>query len=661
MGTGKDIRGPILAKEEGRSGKDGPRRGWLTSPPFVRFDLPSPSIMTSDAVSALIAKNPSLKTHRAKLESMEAGAYVIHRSWGFGQISRYDEAAQRLIIDFAAKPGHPMDPAFCLTTMDVLPAKHLLVRKETDKATIATLIEQNPAQLVVEALQAYPNNATTAIDLEITLAQTIGEERFKKWWASAKKDIAKDARIAVPAKKTECYVLREIAVSAEEEILESFSGTRSARRRILLAEQLLGSVEKGATKIDLSVVLTGLTEAVRDSNQLDAAERLHGAAVRDDLAQLLGVEVATLEPAQASLIANPRDLPTISDRIPVHFQSRFLELILGTHPIEARDIAFNLLKTSQGKFTTECIKFLVEKGHTAELATVFKRWQTEQNLRAPVLLWIVKNRGTPKFAKLLDDMITPRLLNAIFFAIDYEALQSASARRIPLADILSEDTELIGELLSRADPETARDLANTLMLNQGFEELTKKSLLARFIKLFPSIQSLVASDAESKEEQLLVSRGSYERKREEYETIVSRKIPENSKAIAVAREHGDLKENSEYKMAKQDQQVLMAQKSLLERDLGRARITDFREATTDQMSVGSVVEIRSLTNGATSRYTILGAWDSDPENHVIAYKTPLGLALLGRRVGDQVKVKIGASEDSYSVTSISRYVDQKSA
>jgi transcription elongation factor GreA len=277
------------------------------------------------------------------------------------------------------------------------------------------------------------------------------------------------------------------------------------------------------------------------------------------------------------------------------------------------------------------------------------------------LLWIVKNRHSKKFAKLLNDLITPRLLSSVFFAIDYEALQSASARRIPLADILSEDTELIGELLSRADPETARDLANTLMLNQGFEELTKKSLLARFIKLFPSIQSLVASDAESKEEQLLVSRGSYERKREEYETIVSRKIPENSKAIAVAREHGDLKENSEYKMAKQDQQVLMAQKSLLERDLGRARITDFREATTDQISVGSVVEIHSLTSGAASRYTILGAWDSDPDNHVIAYKTPLGLALLGRRVGDQVKVKIGASEDSYSVSSISRYVDQKSA
>ncbi|HRE80228.1 MAG TPA: GreA/GreB family elongation factor [Opitutaceae bacterium] len=613
--------------------------------------------MNTEAVNALVAKNPSLKASKAKLETMEDGAYVIHRSWGFGQIQRYDEGSQKLIIDFKTKKGHAMDPAFCLTTMDILPAKHLLVRKETDAKHVAQLIEKDPAQLVVESLQAYPNNATTAIDLELTLAQAIGEEKFKKWWSSAKKAIAKDPRIAVPVKKTECYVLREVPVSAEDEILESFNGTRSARRRIQLAEQLVSAAEKGEAKADLTVILTGVTESVKDSNQLDAAERLYGAAVRDDLATLAKQDPSVLEPSQATLIANTRDLPAIAEKIPVHFQSRFLELVQSTHPIEARDIVFNLLKTSQGKFTTECINFLVENGHTDELATVLKRWQTEQNLRAPVLLWIVKNRHSKKFAKLLNDMITPRLLNAIFFAIDYEALQSASARRIPLADILSEDTELIGDLLSTADPETARDLANTLMLNQGFEELTKKSLLARFIKIFPSIQSLVASEAEGKEEQLLVSRPSYERKREEYETIVSRKIPENSKAIAVAREHGDLKENSEYKMAKQDQQVLMAQKSLLERDLGRARITDFKEATVDQISVGSIVEVKSVTTGQVTRYTLLGAWDSDPENQIIAYKTPLGLALLSRKIGDQVKVKIGSSEDSYTVVGISRYAD----
>jgi transcription elongation factor GreA len=614
--------------------------------------------MNSEAVSALIAKSPSLKAAKPKLEAMEPGVYVVHRSWGFGQIRRYDDAAQRLIIDFKGKKGHPMEPAFCITTMDVLPPKHLLVRKETDTKKIEELVAENPAQLVVEALQAYPNNAATVIEIEIMLAQVVGEDKFKKWWSVAKKAVAKDPRISVPAKKTECYVLRETPISAEDEIMEQFTSTRSARRRIQLAEELMTATGRKDVKTDLSVVLKGLADAVRESNQLDASERLYGAAVRDDLARAVGAEV-NFDPTQASIVANVRDLPAIAEKIPVQFQSRFLGLIQETHPIEARDVLFALLKVSQGKFTTECINFLIEHGHADELAATLKRWQTEQNLRAPVLLWIVKNRHSKKFAKLLNDLITPRLLGAVFYAIDYEALQASSARRIPLADILSEDTDLISDLLSTADPETARDLANTLMLNQGFEELTKKSLLARFIKIFPKIQSLVAADAESKEEQLLVSRASYDRKREEYDQIVAKKIPENSKAIAAAREHGDLKENSEYKMAKQDQQVLMAQKTLLERDLGRARVTDFKEASSDQVGAGTIVTVRTVS-GVTTTYTILGAWDGDPEKHIISYKTALGAALLGRKAGDTVKVKAGGNEEEYTVVSIMRYADSQS-
>jgi transcription elongation factor GreA len=584
---------------------------------------------------------------------MKPGAYVVHRSWGFGQIKSFDDTTLRLVIDFKGKKSHAMDPAFCVGTMEVLPANHLLVRKETEPKKILELIADNPAQLIVEALESYPNKATTAIDLEITLSQVVGEEKFKKWWGDARKAVSKDPRVAVPEKKTECYVLRETPVSAEDEIFDQFNGTRSARRKISLAEDYASASSHKEANANLSEILQGVADAVKDSNQIDSAERLYGAAVRDRIAKMAGVQTA-YEPSQASLVANLRDLPAIAEKIPVQFQGHFLELIKETHPIECRDIVFNLLKVSQGKFTTECINFLVENGHSEDLASTLKRWQTEQNLRAPVLLWIVKNRHSKKFAKLLNDLISPRLLSAIFFAIDYEALQAASARRIPLGDILSDDTELIADLLSTADPETARDLANTLLLNQGFEELTKKSLLARFIKIFPNIQSLVAADAEGKEEQLLVSRKSFERRREEYEAIVSKKIPENSKAIAAAREHGDLRENSEYKMAKQDQLVLMAQKSQLERELARARVTDFKDATVDQVGVGSVVEVKIPTGEAT-KYTILGAWDGDPEKQVISYKTPLGSALLGKRAGDTVKVKTGTQEDSYSIVSIARY------
>ena len=187
--------------------------------------------MNSEAVQALIAKNPSLKAAKAKLESMEPGAYCIHRSWGFGQIRDYDGADEKLVIDFKGKKKHRMDPAFCVGTLDILPARHPLVRKETEPEKIAQLINEKPVQLVVETLAAYPNKATTAIDLEITLQQVIGEEKFKKWWSATKKHVAKDPRIAVPAKKTECYVLRDEPVSVEDEILDQVQASPQIRNR----------------------------------------------------------------------------------------------------------------------------------------------------------------------------------------------------------------------------------------------------------------------------------------------------------------------------------------------------------------------------------------------------------------------------------------------
>ncbi|HEY4247481.1 MAG TPA: GreA/GreB family elongation factor [Lacunisphaera sp.] len=615
--------------------------------------------MNSEAISAIIAKHPALKASKAKLETMEPGSYVVHRSWGFGQIKSYNEAEQKLIIDFKGKPGHPMDPVFCVTSMEILPAKHILARKETEADRVKELIDNDPVQLVIETLSAYPGKAASAIEVEIVLAQVVGEEKFKRWFSNVKKQLVKDPRVSVPAKKIECYIVRDEPVSAETEIMEEFSNTRSARRRISLAEDLLAASIKDESKPSLAHVLSGITDAVRDSNQLDAAERLYGAFVRDELAKILGHESANVSPTQPELIKEVRGLTAIAEKIPVHFQSRFLDLVKETHPLEWREIVFALLKTSQGKFTTECINFLMENGQADELASALKRWKTEQNLRAPVLLWIIKNRHSKKFAKLLADLVTPRLLGAIFFAIDYEALQSAGTRRIPLGEVLSDDPDLIADLLSTADTETARDLANSLLLNQGFEELTKKSLLARFIKLFPPLQSLVSGEAEVKDEQLLVSRDSYERKRIEYEEIVSKRIPDNSKAIATAREHGDLKENSEFKMAKQDQTVLMGQKVQLERDLARARITDFAEASTDQVSAGTIVDLRDVANGKAVRYSVLGAWDSDPDNHQIAYKTPLGQALLGKKVGEHVKLKIAGVQQELQIAGISRYVDSK--
>jgi transcription elongation GreA/GreB family factor len=68
-----------------------------------------------------------------------------------------------------------------------------------------------------------------------------------------------------------------------------------------------------------------------------------------------------------------------------------------------------------------------------------------------------------------------------------------------------------------------------------------------------------------------------------------------------------------------------------------------------------VVEVALGSTGKTARYTLLGAWDSVPEQNVVSYKTPLGQALLGKKVGDTVSVKIGAAAETYTIAKLDRY------
>tara|TARA_Y100000814_G_scaffold283297_1_gene249124 strand:+ start:153 stop:1532 length:1380 start_codon:yes stop_codon:yes gene_type:complete len=454
------------------------------------------------------------------------------------------------------------------------------------------------------------------------------------------------------------YILREEPVSIEEELIEEYNETQSAKRRVLIAEKLLDTVrEKPEIKEELAVVLHGLATAVKESNQLSLAEKLRGAWIRNDLAEILEVDIADFEPKLSELVSDSGELDTLVKELPTTSQSRALGLIKESHPADWKEISFNLLKNSSGKFTTDCVNFLLQNGFEDELLETFERWQTEQNLKEPVLLWIVKNRNSRKFGNLVRPMVTPRLLNAIFYAIDYEALQITTTRRIPLAEILSEDAELIPDLLAEADSETARDLANNLLLNQGFEELTKKSLLARFIKIFPAVQSLLETEEEEKSSGLVVSKESYDKAVAEYDDLVTKQIPENSKAIGLARELGDLKENSEYKMAKQDQALLLARRNKLEMDLQRSKISDFSEIGTDAVGIGSVVTLLDENKNKEITYTILGAWDSNPDKQVISYLTPLGKALIGKTPSEEIELHIEGVDSLLKIISIQRYVD----
>jgi transcription elongation GreA/GreB family factor len=165
----------------------------------------------------------------------------------------------------------------------------------------------------------------------------------------------------------------------------------------------------------------------------------------------------------------------------------------------------------------------------------------------------------------------------------------------------------------------------------------------------------MSGEQTKQETNLLVSWESLERRKNEYHEMVEKKIPANSREIAVARSYGDLRENHEYKAAKEMQKILMRQKSELESQLLRARGTDFSNPRTDIAGIGTVVQATDLVTQQAEQYIVLGAWDSDPEKNIVSYLSPVAQSVLGHKVGDEVEFELHGVMHRHRIDAIQAY------
>ena len=122
---------------------------------------------------------------------------------------------------------------------------------------------------------------------------------------------------------------------------------------------------------------------------------------------------------------------------------------------------------------------------------------------------------------------------------------------------------------------------------------------------------------------------------------MNKAIPANVKDIAIAKSYGDLRENHEFKAAKEMQKVLHRRKHDLELQLARARGTDFANPRTDVVVPGTRVAFTDLESNKQEVVQIFGAWDGDPDRNLLSYLTPLGQALLNKGPGQETELVSG--------------------
>jgi transcription elongation factor GreA len=128
--------------------------------------------------------------------------------------------------------------------------------------------------------------------------------------------------------------------------------------------------------------------------------------------------------------------------------------------------------------------------------------------------------------------------------------------------------------------------------------------------------------------------------------------PKVIQAITEAREHGDLKENAEYKAAKEHQQFINTRMAELEHKLGNAQVVEISSGECETIVFGVTVSLLNMESQEGKRYTLVGEDEADIKNGSISVQSPIGRALIGHRVGDIVEVHRPAGMIEYEIQSI---------
>ena len=608
--------------------------------------------MTDELAQAVESGSLDKKSADA-LDRLTPGSYCQHKSWGFGRVAEWNLIAGQIFIDFGTKKKHPMQVAYAGETLTPIPQDHILAKKASDPQGVRDQAKEAPLALARKILVDLGGKAT-ADQVAVTLQPEIFDAAgFKKWWDGVKKKMKADGHFQIPSKKSDPYVLLEVAVNPGRGFIDQFREARHTKDQVAALDQITKALGDLADEVEeLKSLAAQIEDTAQKGRKLQSAAAVEMLLVRDEILS-----------RHSALTPGP-DAPTVADilvgeesRLPVLFASlpaskhrKVLESFERAFGDRWTDKALKLAQQANSRLVIEISKLFERVGKADVIHAALARWISERSISSETLIWLCKERGAG-----FSGIFNAELLAAVFSALETDLLSERRTSR--LRDLLMDDRNLLGELIAEADRDTVRDTMRKLLLTPVFDDLTKRSLMARIVKLYPDTQSMITGDApEEKVESLTVSWSSLEKRKADYEHLIHKEIPQNLKDINVAKEQGDLRENFGFKAAKEQQRVLERRKIESERDLSNARGTNFENPDTNQVSIGTVVALVS-DSGEREVYSILGAWDSAPDLGIVSYKAGIGQILLGRKAGDTVELPGDKGPRQFRIESISVFSD----
>jgi transcription elongation factor GreA len=585
--------------------------------------------------------------------AFDKGSFVYHRTWGVGRIASIQ--GDEINIDFAKKRGHTMSLKMAVDALQTLSKNHIWVLKATKKKEeLREKVKNDYIWTLKTIIKSFANCCDMKkIKAELSPALlTTGE--WSTWSGKARDILKSDPDFAASPDNADAYIVRDRPVSVTEKLYNEFNAQRNFLDKASAIRDYVNNKNAEPDSEYFAEMFSYFTSFLRPSQGQDEELAVASYLLVKELASKYTHLASALTVNFADIFSGVSDVPSLFKNLKdAKFKEEFLhnvKLYVGGWPaVYIKLFPYALLPS--------IVSSLEKEGFAEKLTVMCNDCFDHFRDNREAVVWLYKNSRNSDWFKAANISFEKQLITLVHILdITYRDIENhkdtVENRKInkQVYNILFKDGSL-ASIIGESDEDTVIRIFTFINDVKDLDPQDKLDLRSRILDKYPGFKFF--EKAEKKVSMgFIVTQAMYEEKKKQLDRIMNVEVPANSKDLEYALSLGDLRENAEYKAAKEKQEQLNSEAAQLKKDIDRAQLFDPNSVNVSKVSFGTKTVLRNETTSQQEIYTILGPWESNPDNNIISYLSPFGSAILNKTAGERFEFVINNERVFYTVEEI---------
>jgi transcription elongation factor GreA len=611
------------------------------------------------------------KSPRRALRTLEI---CLNLQVGDMLLSHSDErAAEVLSIDadvpeytiFSRRGEDTLDPDTLALRYDHVGTNDFRALAQLHPERITDLLDSDPATLVTGLLHSHHGQLDSDELKQALVPKYLAAGKWSSWWSKARAALNRSPNVVLGGRNPVVITYHHRERTLDDEILPQWMAADTPVKRLAAVEAYLREAKARGTSPTpqmLARMHADLVKRVNAARRGSPSEALLEAIVLDRLAEAGVLAVEQAGPLRDILRENTDFVSLLEPIEDNRFYLRAIETIRELYPERWPDIYIEMLPHASVEGCEFMAAALQEAGLGERLRAVAEQALTDFGKYLDAVCWLWRGKIGSSILP-----IPPReMLNRIFDHLgqvtrsDYVVPKTLRDTRTKIRAALSAaNYAAYRQVIEGMESGLASTIRTTIERLEGLGHVVHGNLIKIINHTHPELSAQrgprVTIDPWQDDTVIYCTQKGYERRKGEVDHLTKVKIPENARAIGEAASHGDLSENSEYKFALEERDLLQARLMNMQGEISLAHILTPGEISINEISIGTKATLVSPA-GDRREVTILGPFESDMEQAVYNYRAPLAGKLRGLRVNDTVRLDLGAGEQEYQVLEIANAV-----